>query len=188
MLAYLFWHVPLADADKSDYEAALTGFHRHLAGDPPQGFQRSATYRISNVPWLGDRAGYEDWCLVESAAALDGLNKAAIKPERWDIHAGVSYKTDFGHGGLYYPLHGESRALEGSKVVWLKRPRKIRYETPLREIIDTSKGVLNCWRKLMVLGPAPEFAIIGEASLDVRVPSGWEVLSVTRENLLTSDH
>jgi hypothetical protein len=30
ILAYLFWHVPLADVDTGDYEAALTGFHRHL--------------------------------------------------------------------------------------------------------------------------------------------------------------
>lgn len=187
MLAYLFWHAPLADTDKGNYETALTDFHRHLANDPPQGFRCSATYRISKVPWLNDRAGYEDWCLVDSAAALDGLNRAAIKPERWEVHAGISYKTDFGHGGLYYPLHGESHPLEGSKVVWLKRPRRIRYEAPLREIIDASRGVLSCWRKLMVLGPAPEFAIIGDASLDVRTPPDWQVLSVTRENLLTAD-
>jgi hypothetical protein len=187
ILAYLFWHVPLADIDKGDYEAALTDFHRHLADDPPQGFKGSASYRISNVPWLDDRSGYEDWCFVESAAALDGLNKAAVKPERWDVHANISYKTDFGHGGLYYHLHGENCPLEVSNFVWIKRPRKIRYETPLREIIGASKGVLSCWRKLMVLGPAPEFAIIGDSTLDVRAPPDWQTLYVSRESQLASN-
>ena len=184
MLAYLFWHVPLAEVEKSDYEAALIDFHRHLAHDPPQGFECSTTYRISSVPWLNNRTGYEDWCFLEFPSALDALNKAAVKPERWDVHAGVSYKTEFGHGGLYYHLIGETLPLDGSKVVWLKRPRRIRYESPLREIIDSSRGFLSCWRKLMVLGPADEFAVVGDATLEIWVPPGWQAIAVNRQRLL----
>lgn len=184
MLAYIFWHVPFADTNTSEYEAALTAFHSHLANDAPQGFERSTTYGISNVPWLNDRTGYEDWYFVDSTSALDGLNKAAVKPERWDVHASVSYKTEFGHGGLYYHLHGEKHPVQGSRVVWLKRPKRIRYETPLQDIIGSSKGFLSCWRKFLVLGPADEFAIIGDGTLDVQPPSGWRAMSINRQRLI----
>jgi len=68
MLAYIFWHTPLADIDVHDYETALLGFHTDLAADPPTGLEASATYQISEVPWLNDRPGYEDWCFVKSSA------------------------------------------------------------------------------------------------------------------------
>lgn len=180
MLAYVFWHVPLAEIDASDYEAALLGFHSDMAAAPPPGFQSSATYRISEVPWLNARAGYEDWCFVTSSAALDTLNKAAVKPERWEVHAAISSKTDFGHGGLYYHLHGDELPVAGSQVVWLKRPRGIRYEQPLQDIISGSTGYLSCWRKQMVLGPGTEFAIVGDSSLKLIVPEGWQMLTVKR--------
>lgn len=180
MLAYLFWHVPFTEIEPSAYEAALIKFHRHLAASPPPGFERSISYRISAVPWLNNRAGYEDWCFLASSAALDTLNPAAVRPDRWDVHADISYKTEFGHGGLYYHLRGEMLPLGGSKLVWLKRPRRIRYEAPLNELIDSSRGVLSCWRKLMVLGPADEFAIVGDDTLEIQVPPGWQALSVNR--------
>ncbi len=184
MLAYIFWHVPAADTERSEYEAALTAFHKHLSNDAPQGFEHSATYGLSSVPWLDDRNGYEDWYFVDSASALERLNKAAIKPDRWDVHASVSYKTEFGHGGLYYHLHGEKHPSHTSRVVWLKRPKWIRYETPLQEIIGSSKGFVSCWRKFMVLGPADEFAILGDETLEVSLPSGWRSMSVHRRRLV----
>lgn len=184
MLAYIFWHTPFAHVDARDYEKALLDFHADMARDPPPGFEGSATYRISEVPWLDNRAGYEDWCFLKSSADLDGLNRAAIKPERWNVHASISSKTDFGHGGLYYHLSGEERPIAGSRLVWLKRPRGIRYEKPLQDIIDNSAGFLSCWRKQMVLGPGDEFAIIGDSSLRISVPEGWQSRVVER-SLLT---
>ena len=183
MLAYIFWHRPLADIDVHDYETALLGFHTDLAADPPAGLEASATYQISEVPWLNDRPGYEDWCFVKSSAALDSLNNAAVRPERWNVHAAIASKTDFGHGGLYYHLHGDEQPIAGSRIVWLKRPRGIRYEQPLRNIIDESTGFLSCWRKQMVLGPGDEFAIIGNSSLEVLVPQGWQTRVVERRFL-----
>jgi hypothetical protein len=47
MLAYIFWHTPLADIDVHDYETALLGFHTDLAADPPAGLEASAT--LSNL-------------------------------------------------------------------------------------------------------------------------------------------
>jgi hypothetical protein len=180
MRAYIFWHRPYADTDRRAYEAALRAFHRDLAADPPPGFDSSATYRITAVPWLDQRPGYEDWYLVESSAALDPLNKAAVKPARWDVHAAISSLTETGHGGLYAVLHGRHRAAAGTRVAWLKRPRGIRYESPLGAILDRATGVVSCWRKQMVLGPAPEFAVVGDPTLDLQVPDNWESLVVER--------
>jgi hypothetical protein len=184
MLAYIFWHVSGPDTEVSAYETALINFHRHLADDAPRGFEYSTTYRISSVPWLSDRPGYEDWYLIDSPSALERLNTAAIKPERWDVHASVSYKTDFGHGGLYYHLQGEKHSARATKLVWLKRPKRIRYEAPLTEIIGSSFGFLSCWRKFMVLGPADEFAILGDETLNIQAPSGWSSISVERHRLI----
>jgi hypothetical protein len=95
MLAYIFWHAPYVDIDVLEYEKALLGFHADLMADPPAGLEASATYQISEVPWLNGLPGYEDWCFMTSSAALDALNNAAVRPERWNVHAAVSSKTDF---------------------------------------------------------------------------------------------
>ena len=183
MLAYIFWHAPYVDIDVSEYEKALLGFHADLMADPPAEFEGSATYQISEVPWLNGLPGYEDWCFMTSSAALDTLNNAAVRPGRWNVHAAVSSKTDFGHGGLYYHLHGVKKPIAGSRVIWLKRPRGIRYEQTLRDIVGKSKGFLSCWRKQMVLGPGDEFVIIGNSSLEVPVPQGWQTKVVKRRLL-----
>jgi hypothetical protein len=86
MLAYIFWHAPYVDIDVLDYEEAL------LMADPPAEPEASAAYRISEVPWLNGLAGFGDWCFMTSSAALDTLNNAAVRPERWNVHAAVSSK------------------------------------------------------------------------------------------------
>jgi hypothetical protein len=101
---------------------------------------------------------------MTSSAALDTLNNAAVRPERWNAHAAVSSKTDFGHGGLYYHLHGAEKPTAGSRVIWLKLPRGIRYEQSLRD-------------------PGDEFVIIGNSSLEVSVPQGWQTKVVKRRLL-----
>ena len=182
MLAYVFWHTPLANVAHHDYETALVNFHADLGRSPPAGVKSSATYRVSGLPWLNRQPCYEDWCFITSSAVLEPLNQAAVAPERWDAHAGVASKTDFGHGGLYYHLHGDQRTA-GTRVVWLKRPRGIRYEKPLQDMIDRSTGFVSCWRKLMVLGPGHEFAIVGGSALEVPLLDGWEALVVNRRLL-----
>ncbi len=183
MLAYIFWHLPFPSVNARDYESALVDFHADLGAAPPAGLEGSATYRVSELPWRDGRRGYEDWCFVTSSAVLDTLNQAAVRPERWNVHAAVSSRTEFGQGGLYYHLHGDPKPVAGARVMWLKRPRGIRYEQPLRDLIAASNGFLSCWRKMMVLGPGDEFAIVGDASLNVPVPGGWEGRVVERTHL-----
>lgn len=180
MLAYVFWHVPRADCSSKDYEAALVNFLANLASVPPQGFASCATYRISAVPWLDGRQGYEDWYFVQSSADLDSLNEAAVQPKRWDVHAAIATKMEVGYGGLYQHLHGDEQPLSGERATWLTRPRGIRYQRPLQEISSSSTGFLSCWRRQMVLGPADEFVIIGTPSLALDVPTGWRARTVER--------
>jgi hypothetical protein len=59
----------------------------------------------------------------------------------------------------------------------------MRYEQSLRDPVDESKGFLICWRKQMVLGPGDEFVIIGNSSLEVSVPQGWQTKVVKRRLL-----
>ena len=77
-LAYVFSHRPAEGLDVADYETALKRFHASLAGSPPKGFLGSSTFRT------GDR--YSDWYLVESSAALDFLNEAAVSGARTQAH------------------------------------------------------------------------------------------------------
>src|SRR5579872_335244 len=180
MLAYLFWHVPLATIDAHDYESALLAFQADLRNAPPSGLAACATYRISEVPWLDNQRGYEDWYLVPSSAELDALNDAAVNSRRWDIHAGVATKMGAGYGGLYRHLHGDAQSLEGRRALWMTRPRGIRHEPVLLELINQATGFLSCWRRQMVLGPADEFVIIGTEPLKVSVPEGWRARRVER--------
>lgn len=180
MLAYLFWHVPFQGIPLADYEAALLAFHRDLAGSAPPGMKGSAAFRISAVPWLAGPQVYEDWCYAASSAALDTLNQAAVQPSRWTVHADIAAKMDLGHGGLYYHLYGSELPAPGARVVWLKRPRGIRFEQPLQDIIARAADFTSCWRRQMVLGPGWEFALTGGPSLKVVAPEGWQSLAVER--------
>jgi hypothetical protein len=179
MLAYIFWHVPLAGIGPKNYEAALLAFQRDLAEAPPSGFASCAAYEISEVPWLDGRRGYEDWYFIDSSAALDALNEAAVAPRRREIHGAIASKMDLGHGGLYRHVFGEEQSF-GERVVWLTRPRGIDYEPVLRGIADVSAGFLSCWRRQMVLGPADEFAVVGTSSFNFTTPQGWRGRTVER--------
>jgi hypothetical protein len=180
MTAYLFWHRPFADVGQEAYEAALTAFHRELVIRTCEGFQGSATYRISETPWLDGLPGYEDWNFAESSAALDPLNKMAVAPDMWDVHASISSKTDVGHGGMYYHVLGDADPKALTRTAWLKRPRGIRYEAPLKEIADKVTGPVSVWRKQMVLGPGYEFALLSDSSLTLDLSDDWEAHYVDR--------
>ncbi len=180
MTAYVFWHRPFAEIDQQAHEDALIAFHRNLVKRTCDGFQGSATYRISETPWLDGLSGYEDWNFVKSSAALDPLNKMAVAPDMWDVHAGVSGKTDVGHGGIYYHVLRDADPNSLTRTAWLKRPRGIRYEGPLKEISSQVIGSVSVWRKQMVLGPGFEFALMGDHSFTLELPDGWEAHYVDR--------
>lgn len=183
MLAYIFWHRPFPSVEKTAYEAALTKFHSALRKSSCPGFRGSATYSITETPWLNNQIGYEDWNLLDSSAAMDPLNEAAVAPSMWDTHAAIAEQTDFGHGGLYRYLLGEADPSPLTRIWWLKRPRGIRYQQPLAEIAESIEGPVSVWRKQMVLGPAPEFALLTSASVEPVLEDRWEAFVVERKRL-----
>ena len=68
-----------------------------------------------------------------------------------------------------------------STVTWLTRPRGIQWHPalePIREAIPSAQA----WRRQMVLGPAPEFAIVTGPEQPITIPDGWQprVLKRTR--------
>src|SRR6516164_11383013 len=78
MLAYLFWHRPHSTTTIKQYEEALLRFQQHLGQQDPPGFRGSASFRVADLPWLGNLPGYEDWCLLDGSWALDPLNSFAV--------------------------------------------------------------------------------------------------------------
>ena len=77
MIAYLFWHRAYPTTTVEQYEEVLMRFQQHLGQQQPPGFGGSASFRVAGLPWLGNRPGYEDWCLLDGSWALDPLNAFA---------------------------------------------------------------------------------------------------------------
>src|ERR1700682_1221411 len=99
MLAYVFSHRPAPGVDAIVYEQALRRFHAALASAPSNGLVGSTTYRSGDV--------YSDWYLVESSAALDGLNAAAISGTRTPAHDAAARMAVDGSGKLLSLDSGE---------------------------------------------------------------------------------
>jgi len=183
MLAYLFWHRPHACVDMARYEAALMRFHASLARAAPPGLVASGSFRIEAVPWLGDRPGYEDWNLLQGSWAMDPLNAFAVVGATQAAHDDVAAGMEDGHAGLYRLLWGEPALPSDSVVVWLTRPRGIEWR-PILEAIRDRTGNATLWRRQMVLGPAPEFAVVLRQGQDLPIPDAWRARFVPRVRLV----
>jgi hypothetical protein len=154
-LAYVFWHRP---AEPADYENALARFHAALAADPPAGFVASAALRLhAPPPWLpGAGPVYEDWYLVTDWTAVGALDAAAAAGSRAPTHDAVAHASGDGAGALYGLVSGPARPPEGGRTAWLSKPAGV----PPAAFHATLAG--QVWRRRMVLGPAPEYAVVGE--------------------------
>jgi hypothetical protein len=170
MLAYLFWHEPHADVDPDRYVARLNAFHRALADAPPPAFVRSWSVRLDVPAWDGGPS-FEDWYLVEDWAALGTLNEAAVRTPREDAHDAIAALATDGAGGLYALQHG---TLDGPApwAGWVTKPPGAPYDTfepELRAAVDAAGGAVL--RRQMVLGPAPEYAVLAPGAPDLPWPA-----------------
>ena len=176
MLAYIFWHRPKnPQAEQKRYEDAITRFQSDLAGNPPPGFIGAWSHQIGAVPWMGNQAGYEDWCLLEGSWAIDPLNSFAITGPRQPSHDHVAALSADGYGGLYAHVGGEILQAPHTTLYWLSRPRGVQWQAavaPLR----AGCGDAVIWRRQMVLGPATEFAVEVPGEMEIAVPSGWQLV------------
>jgi hypothetical protein len=179
MLAYLFWHHPYDTVNAREYEDALLHFQEQLSKESPSGFRGCASFHVAGLPWLGSgRRGYEDWCLVEGSWALDPLNAMAVARPVVGAHDSAAAQMEEGHGGLYTLVWGESILPDRSTALWLTRPRGILWR-PVLDALRQRHAKATLWRRLMVLGPGAEFALVS-AVPSIAVPSGWTALSVER--------
>ena len=198
MLAYLFWHRPRESEDAAAYESAVRAFHGSLARSTPAGMIASAVYRAAELPWDSRGAAlrapaYEDWYLLEDFAALGVLNEAAVGRGHRSSHDEVAQRSGAGAGGLYALLEGEpcARALgEATLAVWVTRPPERGAEQRGGELAELMGDGMeprsaSLWRRLLVLGPAPEFCVLArEVPRGVsasRLPAQWSASVLARE-------
>ena len=171
MLAYVFFHRAAPGVQAPAYETALRRFHESLAGSPPSGFISSSTYRVGG--------GYGDWYLIESSAALDALNEAAVKGARSSDHDAVAHMSADGAGKLLALVSGNARTEPGFEIRFSK-PAGMTYPELYERLKPwTDRAELTLWRRMMVLGPAPEFCLT--APSDQTLPAAMSPESLTRD-------
>ena len=161
MLAYLFWHEPHEDVDADAYVERLQAFHRALAAAPPPSFVRSWSVRLAAAPWddgrpsrsrTGTRRGL---ARARDAERGRGPRPARHRPRRgrrdgderrrWAVPAAARDARRAGAvGGVGRQAPG--RALDV-------------FEPRLRAAVDAAGGGAVL-RRQMVLGPAPEYALL----------------------------
>ena len=160
-LAYVFWHLRRPEVNAAEYEERLATFHLALAAAKPEGFLGSAAFRIAGALWLAD-GGYEDRYLLDGFAALDALNRGAVSGDVRGPHDASARLAAGGTAGLYALVAGDAGSLGAVEAAWFAKPEGETYEgfqAPLeRAVAAPGAGV---WQRQMVLGPTPEFCLLG---------------------------
>jgi hypothetical protein len=174
VLAYLFFHRPGPNADVAAYDDGLRRFHAALASAQVPGFAGSRTYRV------GDR--YCDWYLVQTSASLDALNDAAVSGARASSHDAVARAAVDGEGKLLR-LAGGAYDAGAPLEARFSKPRGMSYPDLYRRLQEwTSRPGFSLWRRMMVLGPAPEFVMLGPS--DPGLPADMNPETFRREPLI----
>ncbi len=155
-LAYVFWHWP---RDDFGYAEATRRFHAAL------GRPGTATFRLARAPFEDAEAPYEDWYPVEDWAAVGELNDFAVTGDRKPPHDAVAQRSRRGAGGIYRRIAGDLALRDVAFAAW----------SPRRPSLEDQTGVA-VWQRQLVLGPAPEYAVLGLSP----VPVGGAVLTAPR--------
>ncbi len=182
MLAYVFWHWPSADSAAAEYENLQRAFHTALAESAPSGFVGSTVFRVAgHAPWLGGTPAYADWYLVQNSAALDPLNVAAVSGVCEQPHAAVAHAMAAGAGSLF-ALRGDRADITSARhLACLTKPRPLPYDAFYASIPPTPAAA-SLWRRQMVLGPTPEFALLTPTSTAIPEtfqPVGLDLTPIT---------
>ena len=165
MLAYLFWHRPYATTTVKQYEEALLRFQQHLGQQHPPGFGGSASFRVAALPWLDNRLGYEDWCLLDGSWALDPLNAFAVAGPVTSAHdAAAAQMEDGAWRALCFGLGRTSFA--GA--------------VDCRLADAATRHSVASGSRHAAPGPGKEFALIVPAGINVAAPAGWSALAIER--------
>lgn len=173
MIAYVFFHELTEGGDTARYEDGLGRFHAALAAAGVPGLVSSVTHRVGGQ--------YCDWYVVESSAALDGLNDAAVSGGRSGPHADVASQATKFAGKLLKLVAGDYDP-DARVEVRFSKPRGMSYPDlyGLTAAWTDIPGV-SLWRRMMVLGPPPEFCLL--ATSQVTAPAELEPEVFRREPL-----
>jgi hypothetical protein len=145
-LAYVFWHWP---AQRDGYEERMQAFHDALGRADTQ------TFRLERAPWDGsDEAPYEDWYPVPDWTGVGELNHVAVHGEAKAPHDVVAAMSRKGAGGIYRRIHGDRPLSEVAFAAWTSEP----------PAIDSPS--VTIWQRQLVLGPAPEYAVLAGSPVD----------------------
>lgn len=171
MLAYVFSHRPAHGVEVEAYEKSLRRFHRALAKAALRGFVTSSTFRIAG--------GYSDWYLLATSAAMDGLNEAAVSGHRAASHDAAAGMAADGVGKLFMLTAGEHSTEAGFEVRFSK-PAGMKY-ADLYSLLEpwTAAPGVSLWRRMMVLGPPPEFCLVSPSQVALPEEMRPEVLQRT---------
>lgn len=152
MIAYQFFHHLEDGADEVEYEAGLRHFHVALAEAGIPGFVGSRTYQTDD--------GYFDWYVMETSAALDLVNDAAVSGARSPLHETVArHAVDF--AGKLLKLAAGRYDPEFLFEIRFSKPRGMTYADLYRRLEPwTGRPDTSAWRRMMVLGPGPEFSLL----------------------------
>ena len=170
----MFSHRREQGVDTAPYEEALRAFHGELARAKPAGFLASTTYRFAD-------GGYSDWYLVEDSAALDVLNAAAVSGARSAPHDAAARMAASGMGKLMSLAQGEAD-LAALHEAGFAKPAGTGYSELYELTLPYSaRPGVALWRRMMVLGPAPEFCLVSRGPLELPAELKPEVR--TRRNI-----
>lgn len=172
MIAYQFFHHLQDGADEVEYEAGLRHFHVALAEAGIPGFVGSRTCQT-------DDYGYFDWYVMETSATLDRLNDAAVTGSRTPLHDTVAVHAVNFAGKLLKLAAGTYDSDFGFEIR-LSKPRGMTYADFYRRLEPwTGRPDTSLWRRMMVLGPGPEFSLL--TSTEEVLPREMEPVSVRLE-------
>jgi len=169
VLAYVFWHRVSPGVDKRNYESLLIKFHEQLNLVGGHSLLGSSTYMVHGVQWMpNETLVYEDWYYLESSSYLDVLNDVAVSPQLREYHDRVASLSLDGRGALLGLKSGKLTFRDRDYATWLVKPRGTKYDEFYLSVRPLLKG-RTLWRRLLAMGPSPEFCITGEKELDVGI-------------------
>ena len=152
MIAYQFFHHLEDGADDVEYEAGLRHFHVALRDAGIPGFVGSRSYDT------GD--GYFDWYVMETSATLDDLNEAAVTGSRTPLHDSVAFHA-VNFAGKLLKLAAGKYDPDFAVEIRFSKPRGMAYPDLYRRLEPwTGRPDTSLWRRMMVLGPGPEFSLL----------------------------
>jgi hypothetical protein len=182
MLAYVFWHWRRPEVARDEYEQRQQRFHAALRATPSAGFRTSLSAAIQGAPWAASgKEAYEDWYLLEDAAALDPLNEAAVSAPRQHAHDAAAAAADGGTAGLYRVRRGTVSDEAPTFAAWFAKPAGMPYAelySAVEPLLRSSGGAL--WCRQMVLGPTPEFCLQSAAPVVLPAPITPLVIQLRR--------